>query len=80
MKIQYIVYYWTHWYKYTISTTWCVSGPFVSKWVGRMLNVHPSLLPSFKGADAHRQVLKSGVKLSGCTVHFVAVSMIQEMP
>ena len=49
-------------------------GGFVRKWEGRMLNVHPSLLPSFKGANAHKHVLEANVRISGCTVHFVAVS------
>ncbi|MGD9846046.1 MAG: phosphoribosylglycinamide formyltransferase [Variibacter sp.] len=44
---------------------------FVTRWHGRMLNVHPSLLPLFKGLDPHGQALAAGVKLSGATVHFV---------
>jgi phosphoribosylglycinamide formyltransferase 1 len=44
---------------------------FVQRWYGRMLNIHPSLLPSFPGLDPHGQALKAGVKLSGATVHFV---------
>ncbi|XP_041377720.1 trifunctional purine biosynthetic protein adenosine-3-like [Gigantopelta aegis] len=49
-----------------------LTGGFVRKWNGRMLNIHPSLLPSFKGIDAHSQVLKARVLISGCTVHFVS--------
>jgi phosphoribosylglycinamide formyltransferase-1 len=44
---------------------------FVQRWHGRMLNIHPSLLPSFPGLDPHGQALGAGVKISGATVHFV---------
>jgi phosphoribosylglycinamide formyltransferase-1 len=45
---------------------------FVLRWHGRMLNIHPSLLPSFPGLDPHGQALRAGVKISGATVHFVS--------
>jgi phosphoribosylglycinamide formyltransferase-1 len=47
------------------------TADFVERWHGRMLNVHPSLLPSFPGLDPHGQALRAGVKISGATVHFV---------
>ena len=47
------------------------TAEFVQRWYGRMLNIHPSLLPSFPGLDPHGQALKTGVKISGATVHFV---------
>jgi phosphoribosylglycinamide formyltransferase 1 len=56
----------------------CLAGymrlltPFlVRRWAGRMLNVHPSLLPAFPGLDTHRRALAAGVKIHGCTVHYV---------
>src|SRR5882724_11775794 len=47
------------------------TAEFVQRWYGRMLNIHPSLLPAFPGLDPHGQALSAGVKISGATVHFV---------
>jgi len=48
---------------------------FVGRWRGRMLNVHPALLPSYRGLDTHERALADGVKIHGATVHFVAPEM-----
>jgi phosphoribosylglycinamide formyltransferase-1 len=47
------------------------TADFVQRWYGRMLNIHPSLLPSFPGLEPQAQALRAGVKISGATVHFV---------
>ncbi len=44
---------------------------FVTRWQGRMINIHPSLLPAYKGLHTHERVLEDGAKEHGCTVHFV---------
>ena len=44
---------------------------FVDRWSGRMINIHPSLLPSFRGLDTHARAIEAGVTLHGCTVHYV---------
>jgi phosphoribosylglycinamide formyltransferase 1 len=48
-----------------------LTAEFVQRWYGRMLNIHPSLLPSFPGLEPQAQALRAGVKISGATVHFV---------
>ena len=52
-----------------------LTAPLVDHYAGRMLNIHPSLLPSFPGLATHRQALEAGVKLHGATVHFVTSAL-----
>ncbi|AMP10946.1 phosphoribosylglycinamide formyltransferase [Collimonas arenae] len=52
-----------------------LTAPFVEHYAGRMLNIHPSLLPSFPGMATHRQALMAGVKVHGATVHFVTAAL-----
>jgi len=52
-----------------------MSAGFVERWWDRILNIHPSLLPSFRGLDTHARALAAGVRFSGCTVHFVRPAM-----
>ncbi len=48
---------------------------FVAQWQGRLLNIHPALLPAYRGLHTHERVLADGVKIHGCTVHFVSPGM-----
>lgn len=52
-----------------------LTTPFVEKWQGRMINIHPALLPLFKGLDTHRRALEAGMRIHGSTVHFVTPDM-----
>ena len=48
-----------------------LSKDFVKKWNNKIINIHPSLLPAFKGLNTHERAIQKNVKFSGCTVHFV---------
>jgi phosphoribosylglycinamide formyltransferase-1 len=48
---------------------------FISQWKGRILNIHPALLPAYRGLDTHARALADGAKIHGCTVHFVVPAM-----
>ena len=52
-----------------------LTGGFVGHWRERMLNIHPDLLPAFKGLDTHKRALEAGAKIHGATVHFVVAEM-----
>ncbi|WP_375205751.1 phosphoribosylglycinamide formyltransferase [Hyphococcus sp.] len=52
-----------------------LTGKFASDWRGRLINIHPSLLPSFEGLHVHERMIEAGVKLAGCTVHFVSAEV-----
>ena len=52
-----------------------LSGDFVERWRDRLINIHPSLLPAFKGLDTHQRAIDAGVTITGCTVHFVRPAM-----
>ena len=53
---------------------------FVNRWSGRLLNIHPSLLPAYKGLDTHSRVLADGATTHGCTVHFVTPGLDEGAP
>ena len=52
-----------------------LTDSFVNEWADRLVNIHPSLLPSFKGLNTHERALDAGVRFTGCTVHFVPSEM-----
>ena len=52
-----------------------LTGGFIERWRDRQLNVHPSLLPAFPGLDTHARAIDAGVRIAGCTVHFMRLEM-----
>ncbi len=52
-----------------------ISGDFIAPYAGRIINIHPSLLPLFPGLHTHQRAIESGMKITGCTVHFVTEGM-----
>lgn len=52
-----------------------LSPAFTERWQGRLINIHPSLLPGLKGLDTHRRALEAGLRIHGCSVHFVTADM-----
>lgn len=52
-----------------------LTAGFVNQYAGRLINIHPSLLPAYTGVDTHERALKDGVKIHGCTVHFVTADL-----
>src|SRR5512135_460402 len=52
-----------------------LTDAFVARYRGRLLNIHPSLLPAFPGLHTHRRALEAGVRIHGCTVHFVTTTL-----
>ena len=52
-----------------------LTAPFVERWRDRLINIHPSLLPAFKGLDTHARAIAAGVRIAGCTVHFVRAAV-----
>src|SRR5581483_2989639 len=52
-----------------------LTAGFVGQWQGRLLNIHPALLPAFKGLDTHKRAIDAGAKIHGATVHFVVAEM-----
>ncbi len=57
-----------------------LSDAFVTRFAWHIINIHPSLLPAFPGLDPHGQAVRAGVKVSGCTVHFVAAGQVDAGP